>query len=67
MSRREQLCRRSRPGERRCRGEALIRLTARTMPLRQWEVARAVRERLKIALDTADDRSHIHIAGAAVS
>lgn len=48
-------------------GEVLIRLTARTVPLRQWEVARALRERLKIALDTADDRSHIHIAGAAAS
>ena len=45
--------------------EVLIRLTARTVPLRQWEVARALRERLKIALDTADDRSHIHVAGAA--
>ena len=45
----------------------LTRLTARTEPLRQWEVARAVRELLKIALDTADDRSPIHIAGAAVS
>jgi moderate conductance mechanosensitive channel len=48
-------------------GEVLIRLTARTVPLRQWEVARALRERLKIALDTADDRSHIHVAGAAAS
>jgi len=47
--------------------EVLIRLTARTVPLRQWEVARALRERLKIALDTADDRSHIHVAGAAAS
>jgi len=44
--------------------EVLIRLTARTVPLRQWEVARALRERLKIALDAADDRSHIHVAGA---
>jgi small conductance mechanosensitive channel len=48
-------------------GEVLIRPTARTVPLRQWEVARALRERLKIALDTADDRSHIHVAGAAAS
>jgi small-conductance mechanosensitive channel len=47
--------------------EILIRLTARTVPLRQWEVARALRERLKVALDTADDRSHIHVAGAAAS
>ena len=45
-------------------GEVLIRLTARTVPLRQWEVARALRERLKIALDAADDRGHIHVAGA---
>ena len=47
--------------------EVVIRLTARTVPLRQWEVARALRERLKIALDTADGRSHIHVAGAAAS
>ena len=48
--------------------EVLIRLTARTVPLRQWEVARVLRERLKIALDTADDnRSHILIAGTAAS
>jgi small conductance mechanosensitive channel len=47
--------------------EVLIRLTARTVPLRQWEVARALRERLKIALDHADDRSHVHIAGAAAA
>ena len=34
--------------------EAIVmRLVARTLPLRQWEVARELRERLKIALDAA--------------
>jgi small-conductance mechanosensitive channel len=32
----------------------VMRLVARTLPLRQWEVARELRERLKIALDSAD-------------
>jgi moderate conductance mechanosensitive channel len=33
--------------------EAIVmRLVARTLPLRQWEVARELRERLKIALDS---------------
>jgi small conductance mechanosensitive channel len=45
--------------------EVLIRLTARTIPLRQWEVARELRERLKAALDAAADRGHVHVAGAA--
>jgi small-conductance mechanosensitive channel len=31
----------------------LMRVTARTMPLRQWEVQRELTERLKIALDAA--------------
>jgi moderate conductance mechanosensitive channel len=31
----------------------LMRVTARTMPLRQWEVQRELAERLKIALDAA--------------
>jgi moderate conductance mechanosensitive channel len=31
----------------------LVRVTARTMPLRQWEVQRELMERLKIALDAA--------------
>ncbi len=31
----------------------VMRLVARTLPLRQWEVARELRERLKIALDSA--------------
>lgn len=30
---------------------ALMRITAKTLPLRQWEVARELRERLKLALD----------------
>ena len=30
-----------------------MRLVAQTLPLRQWEVARELRERLKIALDSA--------------
>jgi hypothetical protein len=47
--------------------EVLIRLTARTVPLRQWEVARELRERLKAALDAAGDRSHVHVAGAAAT
>jgi small-conductance mechanosensitive channel len=29
----------------------LMRVTARTVPLRQWEVQRELTERLKIALD----------------
>jgi small conductance mechanosensitive channel len=34
--------------------EAIVmRLVARTLPLRQWEVARELRERLKTALDEA--------------
>lgn len=35
--------------------EVVVRLAARTAPLRQWEVARELRERLKIALDAAGD------------
>jgi hypothetical protein len=31
----------------------VMRLVARTLPLRQWEVARELRERLKMALDFA--------------
>jgi len=31
----------------------VMRLVARTVPLRQWEVARELRERLKMALDSA--------------
>jgi small conductance mechanosensitive channel len=34
--------------------EVVVRLAARTAPLRQWEVARELRERLKTALDAAD-------------
>ncbi|MEP7024633.1 MAG: mechanosensitive ion channel family protein [Actinomycetota bacterium] len=33
--------------------EVVVRLAARTAPLRQWEVARELRERLKSALDAA--------------
>lgn len=33
--------------------EIVVRLAARTAPLRQWEVARELRERMKIALDAA--------------
>jgi len=33
----------------------LMRVTARTVPLRQWEVQRELMERLKIALDAAGD------------
>ena len=32
----------------------LMRVTARTLPLRQWEVQRELTERLKLALDSAD-------------
>jgi small conductance mechanosensitive channel len=35
--------------------EIVVRLAARTAPLRQWEVARELRERLKIALDESGD------------
>jgi small conductance mechanosensitive channel len=35
----------------------LMRVTARTVPLRQWEVQRELTERLKIALDEADTSS----------
>jgi len=31
----------------------LMRVTARTLPLRQWEVQRELTERLKLALDSA--------------
>ena len=34
----------------------MMRLVARTLPLRQWEVARELRERLKTALDAAGVR-----------
>jgi small-conductance mechanosensitive channel len=34
--------------------EFVVRLAARTAPLRQWEVAREIRERVKAALDAAD-------------
>jgi moderate conductance mechanosensitive channel len=39
--------------------EFVVRLAARTAPLRQWEVARELRERLKTALDAAggDDQA----------
>jgi small conductance mechanosensitive channel len=47
--------------------EVLIRLIARTVPLRQWEVARELRERLKNALDEAAGRAHVHVAGAAAT
>ncbi len=33
--------------------EFVVRLAARTAPLRQWEVAREIRERVKVALDAA--------------
>jgi small-conductance mechanosensitive channel len=32
----------------------VMRLVAKTIPLGQWEVARELRERLKIALDASD-------------
>jgi small conductance mechanosensitive channel len=46
----------------------LMRVTARTVPLRQWEVQRELTERLKIALDAADAAAtgvHAEIAGDA--
>jgi small conductance mechanosensitive channel len=39
-----------------------IRLTARTMPRRQWEVARELRQRVKAALDLAAGGT-VHVAG----
>src|SRR6266568_5953021 len=38
--------------------EIVVRLVARTAPLRQWEVARELRERLKIALDEPGESGH---------
>jgi small conductance mechanosensitive channel len=40
--------------------EVVVRLAARTAPLRQWEVARELRERVKNALDAAghDDETN---------
>jgi small-conductance mechanosensitive channel len=35
--------------------EVVLRVTARTVPLRQWDVSRELRERLKDALDAAGD------------
>jgi moderate conductance mechanosensitive channel len=41
--------------------EIVVRLAARTAPLRQWEVGRELRERMKIALDAAggDDQPEL--------
>jgi len=43
--------------------EVVVRLAARTAPLRQWEVARELRERLKTALDAAGGDEQVASAG----
>jgi len=45
--------------------EIVVRLAARTAPLRQWEVARELRERMKIALDAAGDDPALRRGGGA--
>lgn len=44
--------------------EVVLRLAARTAPLRQWEVARELRERLKTALDGAGGDDNAAVAGS---
>lgn len=44
--------------------EVVLRLAARTAPLRQWEVARELRERLKTALDGAGGDDNAALAGS---
>jgi small conductance mechanosensitive channel len=44
--------------------EVVLRLAARTAPLRQWEVARELRERLKTALDAAGGDENAAMAGS---
>jgi moderate conductance mechanosensitive channel len=47
--------------------EVVLRLAARTAPLRQWEVARELRERLKTALDAAGGDDNAAVAGSDAS
>jgi hypothetical protein len=44
-----------------------MRMVARTAPLRQWEVEREMRARVKTALDAAGIAPPVELAGAAVA